>query len=323
MTSWKVLLLITLAVLVFIGLAGYGDYRETARKLADFPMTHLFGALGLAALNFGVRFCRWEYYLRVLSVSVPFKTSSLVFLSGLAMSITPGKAGELLKSYLLRDRAGVPLTASVPVVLMERLTDVISVVLLSLIGLAYLPWPMLWVMAAVAGICAAALLVLRSRRGGNFSELPVLRRWKEELRASQEGLRLLAGPRVMGLAVALGVVAWCSEGVALWLILQGLDADISLLRVLPIYAAATLVGAVSTIPGGLVGTEGSMVALLQQSGLTRGVSSAGTLLVRLATLWFAIAVGLVALAWLKKLRPVRGVASSSEDYDGSALQTRL
>jgi len=134
---------------------------------------------------------------------------------------------------------------------------------------------------------------------------------------------LLAGPSVMGVAVALGVVAWCSEGVALWLILRGLDADVPLLRVLPIYAVATLVGAISTIPGGLVGTEGSMVALLQKSGLTRGVSSAGTLLVRLATLWFAIAIGLVALAWLKKLRPAPAAASSGEEHDSPAFQSRL
>jgi uncharacterized protein (TIRG00374 family) len=92
------------------------------------------------------------------------------------------------------------------------------------------------------------------------------------------------------------------------------------MRTLPIYAAATLVGAVSALPGGLVSTEGSMVALLQQSGVSRGAASAGTLLVRLATLWFAVAIGLAALACLKKVRPVAVAASPGGEPDSPDLR---
>ena len=106
MTSKKLALLVVLAVLVFAVLVGYGDFREMGQRLAHFPLTHLIAALALALLNYLLRFFRWTYYLRVLKISTPVGVSGLVFLSGLAMSITPGKAGELLKSYLLRDRAG-------------------------------------------------------------------------------------------------------------------------------------------------------------------------------------------------------------------------
>ena len=323
MTSWKLLLLITLAVLVFVGLAGYGNFKETGEKLVHFPAANLLGALGLAVLNYGLRFCRWAYFLRVLKINVPFTVNILVFLSGLAMSITPGKAGELLKCYLLRDRTGAPVSASLPVVVMERLTDVVSVILLALLGLALLPLAVVWVLVSVLITSGVALLIVTSRRGGRLFDLPVLRRWRKEILASQEGLRRLADPRVMGVAVLLGVLAWFSEGVALWLILHGLDSGLSLLRALSIYAAATLVGAITTLPGGLVGTEGSMVALLQQSGIARGAASAGTLLVRLVTLWFAVAVGLVALVCLNKLRPVPAGASSGEDSDGPIFQAPI
>lgn len=122
----------------------------------------------------------------------------------------------------------------------------------------------------------------------------------------------MARPRVTVLAVVLGAAAWFSEGLALWVIMEGLDATISLLRALSIYAAATLVGAVSALPGGLLGTEGSMVALLQQSGAARVGASAGTLLVRLVTLWFAVAVGLAALVWLNKVMPTGTAAGERE-----------
>ena len=118
------------AALVAVGLIGYGDFGETLRQLANFPVTHLFAALALASLNYFLRFVRWSYYLYVLEIKLPLASSALVFLSGLAMSITPGKTGEVLKSYLLRDRTGVPVSTSLPAVVMERLTDLVAVILL-------------------------------------------------------------------------------------------------------------------------------------------------------------------------------------------------
>ena len=321
MTGRKLLLLILLAALVFAGVAGYGDFRNTLTLLRDFPVAYLAGALGLAAVNFGLRFCRWAYYLKVLGLRAPARVSALVFLSGLAMSVTPGKAGEFFKCHLLRDRTGIPVAASAPVVVMERLTDVVSVLMMAMIGFALLPAQVLWVLAVVFGLCLAALIPILSRRGGALIDLPPLRRWKEGLRISREGLRILVRPRVLTVAIALGLGAWVSEGFALWLILDGMNSEIGLFRALPIYGAATLVGAATTIPGGLVGTEGSMVALLQESGALREAASAGTILVRLATLWFAVAVGLVALASLNKSATAPKSAASGGESEITLSET--
>ncbi len=319
MSSKKLGLLVFLAVLVFVALVGYGDFRETGQRLAHFPVTHLIAALGLALLNYLLRFFRWAYYLRVLKISTPVAVGGLVFLSGLAMSITPGKSGELLKSYLLRDRTGVPISVSAPVVVMERITDVVSVVLLGLVGLALLPVPVVVALLAALAISGGALMVVASRRSGRLLDLPLVRRWKSNLETSHHSLRLLTVPRVVVVAVALGAVSWFCEGLALWVILRGLDADQSLGRAVSIYAAATLVGAVSAMPGGLVGTEGSMVALLQNSGIARGPASAGTPLVRLVTLWFAVAIGLMALVCLNRLQRFRLVPAAAIEPESPAL----
>ena len=93
-----------LAVGVFVALAGYGDFGGTVEELGNLPVRYLFAALSLASANFLLRFLRWAFYLRVLKITAPAGVSALVFLSGLAMSITPGKAGELVKCYLLNSR---------------------------------------------------------------------------------------------------------------------------------------------------------------------------------------------------------------------------
>lgn len=302
-----------LACLVFAALAGYGDFQEVGTLLAQFPVTYLLAALGLAMVNYLVRFLRWVFYLRTLGIDVPFAVSFLAFLSGLAMTITPGKVGELVKCYLLRDRSDIPVTRSVPVVLMERLTDLLSIVLMGLIGVALLP-PLVSVSLGVAlVVLAGALYFLTNRHTDRWMHLPVIRRWADQTLEAREGIRVLSRPVPMMVAVTLGLVSWISEGVALWVVLEGLGADIGIVLSMPIYAGSVLAGAVTTLPGGLVGTEGAMVALLQQSGSSRDVAATGTLLVRVATLWFAVAIGLSALAWFHWLLPKRGATASASD----------
>src|SRR5207237_10418287 len=67
--------------------------------------------------------------------AIPRGESALIFCSGLSMTMTPGKVGEWLKSYLLRERWRVPFGASAPIVLAERLTDGVAMLLLALGGL--------------------------------------------------------------------------------------------------------------------------------------------------------------------------------------------
>ena len=320
MLNRKLLLFLGLAALVAIGLIGYGDFRETGRELAGFPLPHLLAALALAAVNYILRLVRWVCYLKALEIRIPLGDSSLVFLSGLAMSVTPGKAGEVAKCYLLRDRWGIEISRSLPVVLMERLTDLAAVVLLALAGLALLPTS--WMVGFAAVLAAAGLVALGIVLYGGSSgrsrllNLPVLRRWKDDIAASQQAMRRLALPGVMSMALSLSLLAWLSEGLALWVVLDGLDAPLDVHRAIPVYAAATLAGAITAIPGGLVGTEGSMLALLQQGGIDRATASAATLLVRLATLWFAVAIGLAAWVWIIRSRKSTGAADGAHQTAG-------
>jgi glycosyltransferase 2 family protein len=303
-TSKKLLLLIFLTILVFVGLVGYGDFRAVGQHLANFPVPYLLAALALASINYVLRYVRWVYYLKALKIDVTWQTGLLVFLAGLALSLTPGKVGELVKSYLLRRRSGVAISASAPVVVMERVTDVVAVLILGLSGLFLLPPSLRWAMLVILILCVGGTLALSSRYSQHLLDLPLLRRWKTELVASQDGLRTLLAPRPLAVALSLGALAWLSEGVAFWLILRGVEAEVALLKAVPIYMASTIVGGITSLPGGLVGTEGAMVALLQQADVGRAAASTSTLLIRLATLWFGVMVGLVTLAWLQHARSV-------------------
>jgi uncharacterized protein (TIRG00374 family) len=117
------------------------------------------------------------------------------------------------------------------------------------------------------------------------------------------------------IGLSLAILAWLSEGVGLWIVLRGLDADLSLVRAISIYATASLVGALIMLPGGVVGTEGSMVGLLRSLDLTRTDASAATIIIRLCTLWFAVVLGLATLGFFYwfVLRAKPGLAEAGVD----------
>src|SRR5690349_3087003 len=90
--------------------------------------------LALSFCNYIARFFKWEYYTKTLNIQIERKMSFLIFLSSFIMSITPGKVGEVFKSYLLKEYNGTSISKSAPKVFAERITDFLSLVLLSMTG---------------------------------------------------------------------------------------------------------------------------------------------------------------------------------------------
>jgi uncharacterized membrane protein YbhN (UPF0104 family) len=296
-----VALIVLLAAIVFGTLIIYGDLPNLSRSLRQFPLNYLAIVLALALANYLIRWVRWLYYLRTLNINLEASHNFLIFFSGLSMSISPGKIGELAKSYLLSETNQVPVSKSSPAVIMERVTDLVAVFALSVLGLTALPGQLVLIgglaVAAVAAVLAATLIFSR----GLLLRLPIIKRWETQILDSRESFKRLLSIKAILIGLALAVLAWLAEGFGLWLVLQGLDTPLSPLHAISIYATASLVGALTMLPGGIIGTEGSMVGLLRGLDLTRTDASAATIIIRLCTLWFAVLLGLVALGlfyWL-------------------------
>ena len=292
-----------LAIAVFAGLAFYGDRSELLDQISSLPVAYWFIALGLALVNYVFRLVRWHYYLRALGVDVGFGTSAAIFMSGLSMAISPGRVGELAKSYFLREKADVPVAVSSAAVVAERVTDLISVLLLSLWGLTLISYG--WVVAVTVLLAVAVFMVALVSPWGSdrLLRLPLPGRWKSFLITSRDSFRRVFSPKPLMVAMVLGLLAWFAEGCALWLVLDGMDASLPLEQAVSIYCVATLLGAITMLPGGLVGTEVGMVALLRQRELNPAQASGATFIIRVCTLWFAVAIGLLALLYVQIYMP--------------------
>ena len=292
------------AIIIVIGVAAIlavGDVRQLRDRLAGFEWWAFGACLGLALANYGIRFFRWQMYLRYQRVAVPIGSSVLVFGAGLSLSITPAKLGELVKSYLLRELDDVPATQTAPIVVAERVTDLIALVLLAVVGVAVYGVETTLVVIAGALILLGLVLLAWPRPTRALIDLvtrPTLtRRFRQSLHDVYTGLATLCRPAPLLAATAIAIPAWACECVGFALIVGAFPgAHVELGLAMVIYATTTIAGALSFLPGGLGVTEGAMTMLLVSSQIDHATALDATLLTRLATLWFAVVLGLGFLA---------------------------
>jgi uncharacterized protein (TIRG00374 family) len=304
----RIFLVIAAAVLLYGLLAllvGWGDIRT---QLAGFPAEVILPLLALSMTNYVLRFCRWEMYRRRLHVKVPVSESLALFMATLAMVITPGKVGEVYKAGYLLERHRVPLSTGLPILVAERIYDFLAVLLLAGIGLAAWRGPLASLKLSLAVGLLVPLVVVALRSGWmrrlvlvQAARSPYLRRHGVALTASLEQLASLTGIRISLAALALGTFAWAAECGSLWLVCRAISAPIRPADAAFIYAAATLAGSLFFLPGGLGGTEGTLILLLSQIGLSTQMAVTASLVVRLATLWLAVAIGLMAFVVARRL----------------------
>jgi uncharacterized protein (TIRG00374 family) len=304
-------------VVMLLGMGLYGAFAvwrgidKMEGALRSFAWWSFAAGCALAFGNYVLRYLKWEFYLARLQIrGVPKADSFLTFLSGFVLTVTPGKVGEVFKSLVLHETYGVPMPTTAPIVVAERVTDLIGIIALIVVGSLGFTGGLAWA-GVGAALVLALLIVIASRRLsiaiiGLVEKLPgPFRKIGPKLHASYDSLAMMLRPRNLVWPTLLSIAAWSLECLSLWVILRGFGQTTSVPLCVFFYATSTLAGALVAItPGGLGVTEGALQEQLMNIGKVPGPeSTAAMILVRFATLWFAVLVGFVSLSLLKQKHP--------------------
>jgi uncharacterized protein (TIRG00374 family) len=306
--------------LVVLGLTLLSDLKAVSQQIFEFQWALYPVVLALTLFNYLLRGFKFHYYLRQIGAnSISIKESFRIFVAGFPLAVTPGKVGEALKGVWIHHKdPEVTIARGVSVVVAERISDGLAVLLLSTLGVIAYPqyWPaFVAVLVILLGIIivsqirplALALLDLAAK-------IPLVKRFAPSLREFYEGSFALFNPGVTLIATGLGLVSWLGEGVGFYLILLGLGVppswEVFAIAVF-VLSFSTVVGAVSALPGGLGAAEASISGMLiLLLGLDAGTAAAATLLIRFATLWFGVGLGLIVWAFSRDLLGLKEPVSS-------------
>jgi uncharacterized protein (TIRG00374 family) len=298
-SSRRVIVFILLGTIVLAFLIFLGDYKQILENLRKINLFIIPLLILCTLMNYVLRFFKWEYFLRLLDIRVPTRNSFLVFFSGLSMAITPGKVGEVLKSYLLKQSDQVEISRSIMVVVAERLADVSGLAILSLLGLSsfLMHW---YALVFVLVLVFCMVLLLRSKKAiTHFSSIcakvPVLKRYITNIDEAFGSSRKLLTPKSFTVATSLSLRSWFFECLALYILLRSLGYPISILEATFVFSFSSIFGSILVLPGGLGAAEASFMGLLVVLNLPKSVGALATIIIRICTLWRGVALGLISL----------------------------
>lgn len=292
------------AALIYLAFTIYADFDQVISSFALFNWLWMPALLALAFLNYFTRFLKWHYYLGLLKIEISWVDSFAIFMSGLVMSVTPGKMGELLKAYLVKQISGEPISKTAPVIMVERITDFISVVFLAVIGALVFGYGLVIIVGT--GVFFIAVTIIISNYNLSHSIIRLVSRIKfigkhtEKIVIAYESAYLLLRPLPLLNMLVLSTVAWGFECVAYYLILLNFNLDINLLWATFIYTFSTIAGAITMLPGGLGVTDGTITFLVMQKGIGADIAVSSTFIARVVTLWFAVVVGIFSVSFYQK-----------------------
>lgn len=300
--KWLVWALVA-GVLVYGGLAIWSDSQEVSAQIKNLNWRLLIPVILLTLANYVLRCAKWIYLLRRLNVKISIFNASRIFFAGLSMTISPAKAGELLKPYLVSKHTGVPMATTTSALIAERLTDIIAILSLMALGLGGISAGAAGNHTLGLGLIAGAItigMVVLSVEGlslgaiGTLGKLPILKRIAPKLEELYRGMRTCLSPIPFLLTSAVSFIAWGLECLGYVYVFRAMGIDASLATATFIYTAGTVVGGLLAIlPGGVGAAEGSMVGLCMAKPLllTKPEALTSALLIRGATLWMGVMIG--------------------------------
>jgi glycosyltransferase 2 family protein len=302
--------LVISAVLLYLALRGQ-NLGQVWGALQSAKYWWIVPGVAVYFVGVYVRAWRWHYLLRPLKKISTNKMFPIVTIGYFGNNVIPARAGEVLRAYVLKRHEGVPISASLATVIIERIFDAVvmlmfvflnfsEVVHLSGNSVKILSWSIQDF--AVAGVVIAVLVLVIFLAAAMFPfRTEKLVRWSIEHfvpgRIRQKtldlslrfltGLESLRSPQEALMIFVTSVIIWLLETGKYWFVMHAFDLHISFFGLMLMNGIVNLATTIPAAPG-YVGTfDLPGIALLQAYGIPGGVATAYTLVLH-AALWLPI-----------------------------------
>lgn len=285
---------------------GIGDVWEPLKKAKYW---WILPGVAVYFIGVWVRSWRWHYLLRPIKAISTQEMFPVVAIGYMGNNIYPARAGEVLRSVVLKRRQGVAISASLATIIVERVFDgvvMLAFVFLNLSELAGLTTSSgfvgniqtlaLWGTGAFIG---ALILFLAAAMFPGTAER--ILRWlitrllpekhhKKVLGVVVrflQGLESLRSPQEALMVFLTSVVIWLLETGKYWFVMKAFNFQVSFFALMLMNGIVNLATTIPSAPG-YVGTfDAPGIAVLAAYGVARG-TAAGYTLVLHAALWLPI-----------------------------------
>ena len=296
----RLLLILVASVAIYAIFLFISDYNTISEKISNFKVSFLPLILFLVTVSWVPLFIKWHFLLKNSDIHVPIKKNIIIFLSGMGLEITPGHVGALIKSQILKTNFNISRIKTAPVVLVEKVYDLIGAIIALTIGIVILG--MEAYLIAISLLALALIFFLMCYRPAfdlflkRIITIKFFSKYTESISGSYEIIIKSTSIKAVTICILLSLVYWSLVSAGVYYILAGFGIDmIDYLKILAIYASSAFLGAITLIPGGIGVTEGSLAGLLAIQGIDISVALVVSVVIRLFTFWYSVCVGFILL----------------------------
>ena len=276
------------------------DINIISEKIGDFDPQYLPIIIPLIPLTWGVLFLRWNLLLKNSDIDIPLKDNFMIFISGFALGVTPGKVGELIKSQLLKNKFNIPRTKTAPLVIVERFYDFFAIAVISLFGILVFEYSIYIFGILTIGI-TIFLIVTSSEKIflkflNKIEKIKFLKNFSNELPKSFNVIQKSTRGKIFPLSITLSIIFWFLDSIIAYLTLLSFGIDIiDYFVLMSIYTSSIILGVISFLPLGIGVVEGSLVGFLYLNGIEFHLATAIVVFIRFFTRWIGVMAGFIGL----------------------------
>ena len=276
------------------------DFNLIQEKISNFKINYLPLILLLVSASWIPLIIKWHFLLKNCQIEIPLAKSVAVFLSGMFFDITPGQIGALMKSQILKTSSNIPRTKTAPIVLAEKVYDLIGAIVASIIGIIILGIHHHLIIIGILVLSTIFFFMYYRPASELFfnriTKTKFFSKYVENMSEFYEIIQKSTNVKVATICILLAITYWFLISVAVYYTLIAFDINIlDYFKVLAIYATSTLLGAISFVPGGIGVTEGTLAGLLTLEGIGVSVALILSVMIRIFTLWYSAFIGFIAL----------------------------
>ena len=309
MKKWQFWLGVLISVFfVWISLRGLrlGEFWEVV-KSANYWW--IIPGIAVYFVGVWVRAWRWHYLLKPIK-EIPTRTMFPITTIGyMGNNIYPARAGEVLRAVILKRRAGVPVSASLATIIVERIFDgvvMLAFVFINLPELAKLTsgsgfvgniqqvalyGTAAFLAALVIFLLAAMFPTVTARIGQWFIDRVLPARLREKttgiMHKFLDGLASLRSPLNILMVFVTSVIIWLFETLKYWFVMHAFGFTVSFFALMLMNGIVNLATTIPSAPGYIGTFDAPGIAVLTAYGVDQATAAGYTLTLH-AALWIPI-----------------------------------
>jgi len=256
--SDKAIILIVIVVAFYVGIVLLSDVSSIIEQTNRINYSYLpiISFLMIAQIVIlGIKFHR---LLKKLEISLSFKESMHIFISGLSLIVTPAGIGTAIKSHIIKKKYGKPISSTLPIILIERLTELFAILLI-------LTFFLIWInsyesiIAVIFGYILLFTIIMLTSNNKIFesvkrfvTRIKRIKKLSLVLDESQDSYKKLINKKTFSEALGWSILGKIFQFLSVYFIFISLGIDFEWFKIGELYHTPLVLGIISFIPSGII-----------------------------------------------------------------------